>query len=119
MYNSTEHEEQINSLVNLLNVEGVDVAQVSLIIQNLRNNYDEVNTNISESVAFKEKVDKNIEELKRANNKLLLQLGTQYSSMLEVDKQKLKDEALNKGGKEEKTIKDEIISTDDIINNFI
>lgn len=117
MFDVSKHEEIINDLSSLLNVEGVDVAKVSLLIQDLRNNYSEVSTTIAENVAFKTESENSINELRGANNKLLLQLGTQYSQMLNVDKEKLKDDA--KGGQTPKDEESETMSLDDIANNFI
>lgn len=115
MYTGEEHENIINELIQGINGEGVDMAKVSLLIQDLRNNYNEVNITFAENTAKFEDVNKSIEGLKSANNKLLLQLGSQYSEILGRDK----NEIINPKPQPTPQPQEETMSLEDIAKELI
>lgn len=70
-----EHEAQINEIANLLKVEGVDQGKASTILQKLRENYSEVETEItkfSNDITTSKQLN---DSLVMANSMLLSKLG--------------------------------------------
>lgn len=109
MFKVDEHEQKINELSELLKVEGVDTAKASLIIQGLRDNYTEVSTSIENSTKELEKTKGLNEGLRSANMEILAKLGVQNLNNH------------NGGGTEEhkEDKKDDVLSIDDIANEFL
>ena len=95
-----EHEKNINDLSELLKVEGVDTAKVSLIIQSLRDNYNEVSTSIADTSKQIEKINGLNEGLRSANMELLSKLGTQVVGQAQTEHATGKETEI---GKEETT----------------
>jgi hypothetical protein len=70
-----EHEGQINSLLELTKVEGIDTGKISTIVQALRDNYKEVDTEItkfSNDITTSKQLN---DSLVIANSMLLSKLG--------------------------------------------
>jgi len=76
-----EHEKNINDLIQMLKVEGVDQAKVSTIVQALRDNYTEVDQAIITNTKKIEEINGLNEGLRSANMGLLSKLGTQIADL--------------------------------------
>lgn len=107
-----EHEKHIVDLTALLNVEGVDQAKLSTIIQGLRENYSEVNTTFEKHTTDTTANNETMEGLRSANMMLLSKLGTQVTDFS------------NRGNKDLNANKDTskpdetLLSIDDIANQL-
>jgi regulator of replication initiation timing len=112
MFKIEEHENQINELSKLLKVEGVDQAKISTILQGLRENYNEVNTSISEKDTKILTFTELNEGLRSANMTLLSKLGTQFSDVGQPGKPQEKKP-------EEKPQGDNVMSLEDIAKEFL
>ena len=106
MYTGQEHEERLNSLIKFLSVEGIDQGQVSLLIQELRDNYNDVNTKFTESETQINSFKELNEGLRNANMSLISKLGT---SITDITAQKQPTQQP----------KEDTLSLDDITNNFL
>lgn len=104
-----EHEKSINDLSQFLNVEGIDQAKISTILQGLRDNYNEVNTSMTESTTKIASINELNEGLRSANMGLLSKLGTQMSNINKPEKHEKPDE------EKPETVK----SLEDIANEFL
>lgn len=79
MFDLKKHEENLNELIGLLKVEGVDQAKASIIVQALRDNYTEVDTTILNNTKKIEEINGLNEGLRSANMNLLSKLGSQIT----------------------------------------
>lgn len=107
MLKVNEHENIITELTKLLSVEGIDSASISLKLQQLRENYNEVNTSLSNS-------DKTINEIKLKNEGLLnanMTLITKLSGQAD----EFKNPDIKETTPDDGTHTDDVLSTDDII----
>jgi len=107
MFDITAHETKINELIGNLKVEGVDQAKVSVLLQELRDNYTEVDDLHTKNSKQIETINGTNEGLRSANMQLLSKLGTQFKDM-EKPKHEQKEQ--------EKEV--DVLSVDDIIKNF-
>jgi hypothetical protein len=116
MYTLEEHESNITEIIGMLNVEGIDQAKLSKIIQGLRDNYSETQTSLTDLSKNFETMKGVHQELKSTNMDLLSKLGKQYSEILTKDKHDIKNpnekDSSNKGDENTPT-------TDDIVKNFL
>ena len=110
MYTGQEHEEKLNSLIKFLSVEGIDQGQVSLLIQELRDNYTDVNTKFTESQNSITKFTELNEGLRNANMSLISKLGT---SITDITAQKQQQQTQTQQAEED------TLSLDDITKNFL
>ena len=109
MYTGQEHEERLNSLIKFLSVEGIDQGQVSLLIQELRDNYNDVNTKFTESETQINSFKELNEGLRNANMSLISKLGTSITDITAQKQQQTQTEQT----------KEDTLSLDDIAKNFL
>lgn len=114
MYTGEEHENNLSELIKFLNVEGVDQAKLSTIIQGLRDNYNEVNTTFADNTKKIEDYTSINEGLRSANMGLLSKLGTSFNDLNLKDKEGFKQQKQTQQPPTEETM-----TTDDLIKNFI
>jgi hypothetical protein len=115
MYTGEEHENNLSDLIKFLNVEGVDQAKLSTIIQGLRDNYNEVNTTFAEHTKKLEDYSTMNEGLRSANMSLLSKLGTSTADLLTRDKEQFKKGSV----KTDSGQAEETLTLEDISNNFL
>jgi hypothetical protein len=81
LFDLKSHEANLNELIGLLKVEGVDQAKASTILQALRENYTEVDTTILNNTKKIEEINTLNEGLRSANMTLLSKLGTSIADL--------------------------------------
>lgn len=118
MFSKEEHEAKVNSLISFLNVEGVNQAELSVIIQDLRNNYNDVTTDFEKNTTDITSYKEQNEGLRSANMKILTQLGTQDTEIFAKNKQ---DIIAKKNGTHNSTDSEDekTMTLEDISKNFI
>jgi DNA-binding MarR family transcriptional regulator len=110
MFKIEEHEAQISQLSDLMKVEGIDQSKVSLIIQDLRKNYAEISTSLSDENKKLTELTTLNENLRTANMGLLADLGEQYKN---------KPNPNPNPNPNPKPSNDKILSLDDISKEFL
>jgi len=112
MLNVIEHEKNINDLIQLLNVNGVDQAKVSTIVQALRDNYTEVDQTFITNTKKIEEINGLNEGLRSANMGLLSKLGTQIADLTARETHK-------EVGQATKETEEKPMSLDDMAKEFL
>jgi len=106
MFDISAHETKINDLISNLKVDGVDQAKVSVLLQELRDNYNEVTDIHTKNSKQIESINGTNEGLRSANMQLLSKLGTQFKDIEKPDP------------KPDPKPAEEVLTPEDIIKNF-
>lgn len=113
MLKREEHEAKINELISFLNVEGVDQAKLSLLINDLRTNYDEVETTFTKQTNDIKTYQDRSNELAQANMDLLLKGGVRKQ-----DIETIRQEVQKKQGQEVNEPDEKILTLEEIADQL-
>lgn len=95
MLSHEEHEARLKTFVESLKIEGVDQAKLSTIVQELRDNYSEVNSTLSERDTKLTSFTELNEGLRSANMMLLSKLGAPAAPTAPPKPEPPKEDALS------------------------